>query len=306
MSTPLILIQFFLQSEILSFVSSSSANVFISSSNSHFSAGLSPCAQLALVHDCIPELLLPASHDLLKLRASWLQSCRSVISVSPNTALDVSSRYHIAPSSVSWCHPSPSLDFLRSIPSESPIPSGDFPSTFILLPSAGTPFSYKNSSLIGSALTHPSLSSLSLVISGVGSGVSASQLIECYPQLADRIFPVGFDDNELRSAYSNAIAVVVPSKIEGFGLTVVEAMSQGGTVLCADSPGLREACMFACPTFSNKDPSDLVSWLQLLLHPQSAHWLRGHIIPKVQRRLSLLNPDLFALSLVAQARLASS
>jgi len=47
-------------------------------------------------------------------------------------------------------------------------------------------------------------------------------------------------DETLGELYKNALATVVPSLMEGFGLPVLEAMSYGSLVLASDIPSLRE------------------------------------------------------------------
>ncbi len=50
------------------------------------------------------------------------------------------------------------------------------------------------------------------------------------------------DDEQLRTLYTGALAVTVPSVAEGFGLVAVEAMACGAAVLAADAAALPEAC----------------------------------------------------------------
>jgi glycosyltransferase involved in cell wall biosynthesis len=50
------------------------------------------------------------------------------------------------------------------------------------------------------------------------------------------------DDGDLRTLYSGALAVLVPSIAEGFGLTAVEAMACGAPVLASDAAALPETC----------------------------------------------------------------
>lgn len=46
--------------------------------------------------------------------------------------------------------------------------------------------------------------------------------------------------DDLRALYANALALVQPSLLEGFGLPVLEAMASGTAVIFADIPSLRE------------------------------------------------------------------
>lgn len=50
----------------------------------------------------------------------------------------------------------------------------------------------------------------------------------------------GVDDVTLGQLYREAVAVVLPSLYEGFGLPIVEALSAGTPVLCSDIPVFRE------------------------------------------------------------------
>ena len=276
-------------------------DAFISSSNS-FISGMDSSPQIALVHDCIPERIPSSPLPLLQLRSEWIKSCSSFISVSKSTANDLSRFHGVSPSISCWCHPSPSNYFLTSSPLPSYSTSFDIPSPFVLLPSAGSPFSYKNSSLLAKALIHDSLSSLHLVVSGVGSGFAVSEIINHFPSLSDRVTAVGLSDSELVSLYQSSLAVIVPSLFEGFGLTVVEALAQDAVVLCADSPGLREASLHSVPLFSPTNPAQLISLLQLLLENTSSSWFKSLLRPKARRRVSLLNPDLIGLCLATQVR----
>lgn len=57
---------------------------------------------------------------------------------------------------------------------------------------------------------------------------------------ADSIRAVGADDHELATLYAHARALAVPSRIEGFGIPILEAMSLGCPVACMEAPGCAE------------------------------------------------------------------
>jgi glycosyltransferase involved in cell wall biosynthesis len=60
-------------------------------------------------------------------------------------------------------------------------------------------------------------------------------------ELRARVVPLAHvTDEQLRSLYATAEAVLVPSLLEGFGLPVVEARACGGTVFAGDVPWARE------------------------------------------------------------------
>jgi glycosyltransferase involved in cell wall biosynthesis len=59
--------------------------------------------------------------------------------------------------------------------------------------------------------------------------------------LGDRLRQLGVvPDADLRALYAGARLFAFPSRHEGFGLPVLEAMAQGTAVVCADIPALRE------------------------------------------------------------------
>lgn len=61
------------------------------------------------------------------------------------------------------------------------------------------------------------------------------------------------DDEELRSLFSGASVVAVPSTLEGYGLVALEAMACGAPVVAADTAALPEACGGAAILVTPKD-----------------------------------------------------
>jgi glycosyltransferase involved in cell wall biosynthesis len=84
--------------------------------------------------------------------------------------------------------------------------------------------------------------------------------------VADRVDIRGYvPDAELESLYARADAVVLPSRIEGFGLPVLEAMARGVPVACARTPALLEAAGDAALTFSPDRAEELAGAVRRLL-----------------------------------------
>lgn len=68
-------------------------------------------------------------------------------------------------------------------------------------------------------------------------------------------------DTELASLYSNALALVTPSLMEGFGLPPLEAMAHNCLVIASDISAHREICEDAAIYFNPKDKEDLLKIL---------------------------------------------
>lgn len=69
-------------------------------------------------------------------------------------------------------------------------------------------------------------------------------------------------DDLLRLLYRNALSVIAPSFIEGFGLVPLEAMANGCLVLASDIPAHREVCDNAAIYFRPSSPDELVQALK--------------------------------------------
>lgn len=288
------------------------SDVFISSWISTSGALQPACSELAFVHDCMPERS-NCSDVLKRLRLRWLHGARAHLSVSADTAADVSSLLNTSPESVPWCYPAPDPVF-ESTRSHSFTTDRwhrlcaceGLRGPFILLSGTSRVGSYKNPEVVLDALQLPPLEDVQLIISGVGAEQHANEFVHYAPSLESRIHPIGLSDIDLALMYRNALAVVIPSRIEGFGLPVVEVMAAGGIPLIADSRGLREAGAEAALCFSPDDSNHLASLISLLLDSSYSNWLKGKLLSRQLLRLRRLHPDLMGLAMLSQARRAAS
>jgi glycosyltransferase involved in cell wall biosynthesis len=81
-----------------------------------------------------------------------------------------------------------------------------------------------------------------LVLAGPSGWLAGQAAVaERAAALGDRVLLVGaVEPGQLRALYRGADVFALPSKHEGFGLPVLEALAQGTTVLASDLPVLRE------------------------------------------------------------------
>lgn len=119
---------------------------------------------------------------------------------------------------------------------------------------------HKNLGLVLAALSSPDAARLPpLAVVGAAAGdrrLAAGRLLGRVRTIAEA------DDRELASLYRRALAVLIPSRNEGFGLPALEAMACGCAVLAARVGALPEVCGDAALLL---DPDDPVAWRAAML-----------------------------------------
>jgi alpha-1,3-rhamnosyl/mannosyltransferase len=73
------------------------------------------------------------------------------------------------------------------------------------------------------------------------------------------------EEGHLVQAYQQADALIMPSRYEGFGLPVAEAMACGTPVVCGQCEALKEVAGAAGLFVNPEDPADLATTLLFLL-----------------------------------------
>jgi glycosyltransferase involved in cell wall biosynthesis len=126
---------------------------------------------------------------------------------------------------------------------------------------------YKNQEVLLRALAHERLRSVRLVLPGAASAYS-ERLEELALELgvSQRLHQPGWlDDADLEGLYRLASCVALPSRLEGFGLPVLEAMARGVPVACSDRSALREVAGDAALLFDPDDGDAVATALARLL-----------------------------------------
>ena len=109
------------------------------------------------------------------------------------------------------------------------------------------------------ALSEPALPGQSLVVVGPRGwgGVDVGQDAQARG-VGGRVTVTGHvHDADLAALYAGASLVVMPSRAEGFGLPVLEAMALGVPVVTSDDPAMREVGGGATRLFPVGDPAAL-------------------------------------------------
>jgi glycosyltransferase involved in cell wall biosynthesis len=145
----------------------------------------------------------------------------------------------------------------RVDPSEAAVREGD------LILTVGNRMPHKNvESLVEAVAAIPPDRRPRLAITGGAEG-DPIRLLAARRGVTDDVDFVGWVSNaELERLYARAAIVAVPSRFEGFGLPVLEAMERGAAVVCSDIPPLREVAADAAVFVP---PMDVSGWASSLM-----------------------------------------
>ena len=112
-----------------------------------------------------------------------------------------------------------------------------------------------------------------LVLAGpTGWVVDRDAVLAPARRLGDRVRTIGrVGDDHLRGLYRGADVFVLPSRHEGFGIPVLEAMAQGTPVIASGIAALREVAGDAARLVTGDDPDAWAGALDELMHDRDLH-----------------------------------
>jgi glycosyltransferase involved in cell wall biosynthesis len=236
---------------------------------------------LLTIHDLsflrVPEFFVPGFRDYLeKAVTRAVRRARHILADSQSTRRDLIELLKAEPERVTVVYPGVEPRF-HSV-QDTAVLAGvqahyHLPSRFVL--GLGTLQPRKNfeglveafGRMLSDHIGDPTFAGLNLVIAG-GKGWMYEEMLACIERsaLADRVRFVGFvDDTDLPALYSLAEVFAFPSRYEGFGLPVLEAMACGTPVVAADNSSLPEVVGEAGLLVDERDPDALAAALARLL-----------------------------------------
>jgi len=111
------------------------------------------------------------------------------------------------------------------------------------------------------------LKSFRLVCFG-GGGFTPSEksMIASLGLPSDAVRQLSGNDRLLSKLYSHASVFICPSLYEGFGIPVLEAMSQGCPVVCSDTSSLPEVAGNAAEYFAPEDPDAMLAAIERVIN----------------------------------------
>ena len=108
---------------------------------------------------------------------------------------------------------------------------------------------------------------------------------------------------DLERLYNSCLAVVLPSRIEGWGLPAAEALWHGKPVFCSNIPVLHEVCGSMARYFDIHDDETLAGLLHRVTH--DSEWRTGLERAVSENRNTLRTWDDFGLDLIARVEEAA-
>ncbi len=148
---------------------------------------------------------------------------------------------------------------------------------------------YKNFSGLLTAYSKSSRinSNFNLVCFGGGRfNKSEISLFDSYGLNESNIIHVSGDDNVLSDCYKNADAFICPSLYEGFGLTVLEAISLSCPVICSNTSSIPEVVGNAGEYFDPNDTDSIISAIENVVFSQTR---KNNLIKHCEQRSKLFS-----------------
>jgi glycosyltransferase involved in cell wall biosynthesis len=230
-------------------------------------------ARIITVHDMVHELF-PAYYKANPFSAKKIAAIKmsdGIIAISESTKRDILKVVDIDPARIRVVH--------HGVDQPPDVPPAKFDNPYIL--HVGRRDLYKNFDLVLEAFVQsPALRDIYYIVAfGGGAFTDDEQSRIKHLGLQKKVIHRSGDDMILWSHYRGAAAFVFPSKYEGFGLPLLEAMSLGCPVICSDTSCFPEVAGDAAQYFDPTSVDSLISSLMRILRSpeeREEHIIRGY------------------------------
>lgn len=239
---------------------------------------------IVTIHDLI-FLRYPSYYrffDRMIYNYKFRKACKNadrIIAVSEMTKRDIVSFYHIPAEKIDVVYQGCSKEFAKEAGEETKRQvkeKYDLPERFILY--LGTIEERKNLMLLAKALLH---TNTDVPVIAVGKRTAYAKNVDAFIEdnnLSDRIKLIsGVPFAELPALYQMASVFVFPSRFEGFGIPIIEAMNSGVPVIAATGSCLEEA---GGPDSIYIDPDDVTGLAQAIDNVLTDEALRETMVKK--------------------------
>ncbi len=223
-----------------------------------------------MAYDMIPELMgQNIAYSEWREKHNGIRHASAYIAISENTARDLVKVFpHISATSVAVAHCGIDANFSPADREEIAGFKSKYSITkpyFLLVGERLGWHGYKNGILFFKAFSQlANKFDFDLVCTG-GKPVLETELKLYCSGIA--VHTLQLSDSEMRAAYSGATVLVYPSKYEGFGLPVIEAMACGCPVITCPNGSIPEVAGQAAVYVEGDDVSGLVNALQEIQNP---------------------------------------
>ena len=234
-----------------------------------------------------------AQHDLENIVPRTIKRSDFIVTISESSSHAIQKFYRLASSQITITHVPP-LD-IKSMPDETAKqtlkPLGILQPFILFL---GNLEPRKNLLVLLDAyksLAPDMRKKFALVIAG-GKGWHDDEIQTALTEMQNDghniILPGYVNDVQRAALFTNASAFVLPSHYEGFGMTLLEAMSYETPVLASDIEIFHEVCGKAALYFDPSSPSQLKSRLDDVLNDKKA---AGHLVKAGKQNLNRFSWD---------------
>jgi len=222
--------------------------------------------RVVTVHDMIPELLPHTRRrlDFLTMKKRYIESAHHIVCVSEATKQDLLAVYPHVHAPISVIHHGVGARFTPRAPR---LP--ELPANYILF--VGNRAQYKDADVLLRAFAEVHRGHPDLTLLLVGGGALQRSEIEILRNLkiSEAVQHMNVADADMASVYSHAEVFVFPSRFEGFGIPVLEAMACGTPTLLARATSLPEVGGDVARYFAPGDSNDLAVALTEIIEDAS-------------------------------------